>query len=221
MRPIKEKKKRLDLLLKRLIDLFCSFLGLIVLSPLILILFLLIWFKLGWPVFFIQERPGRNGKTFKMIKFRTMTNAHDTKGNLLTDQMRTSKLGRIIRKNSLDELPELFNVLIGNMSLVGPRPLLTKYLPYFNNREKKRHDMKPGITGLAQINGRNLLEWDERLEMDVKYVENFSIWLDIKILLLTGFNVIRHKDVLAVSSEFIPDFDDYRKNQLKKKSFGN
>lgn len=150
-----------------------------------------------------------------------MTNARDAQGNLLPDQIRTTGIGRFIRKASLDELPEFFNVLIGDMSLVGPRPLLVKYLPYFTEREKIRHEVKPGITGLAQVNGRNLLTWDERLEMDVKYVENLSIRLDVKILFLTIVYVIRQKDVLAVSSETIPDFDDYRKDQLKNNSIGN
>lgn len=156
-----------------------------------------------------------------MIKFRTMANSYDSQGNLLADQLRTTKLGRMIRKNSLDELPELINVFMGDMSLVGPRPLLIKYLPYFTQREKKRLEMRPGITGLAQVSGRNLLKWDERLETDVQYVENFSVFLDLKILLLTVINVIRQRDVLAVSSEFVPDFDDYRKDQLKNKTLGN
>lgn len=150
-----------------------------------------------------------------------MTNTLDAQGSLLPDQMRTTGLGRFIRKTSLDELPEFFNVLIGDMSLVGPRPLLVKYLPYFNERERKRHNVRPGITGLAQVNGRNLLTWDERLEMDVKYVENLTTWLDIKILFSTIIKVIRQKDVLAVSSEIIPDFDDYRKDQLKNNKIGN
>ncbi len=144
-----------------------------------------------------------------------MTNTYDDQGNLLPDQSRTTGIGRFIRKTSMDELPEFLNVLKGDMSLVGPRPLLVKYLPYFTEREKMRHNVKPGITGLAQINGRNLLTWDERLEMDVKYVENSSAWLDTRILFLTVLNVIRQKDVLAVSSETVPDFDDYRRNQLK------
>jgi lipopolysaccharide/colanic/teichoic acid biosynthesis glycosyltransferase len=221
MKPIENKKKKLHFVLKRLIDFSGSFIGLIVFTPLLIILLLLVWFKHGWPVFFTQERPGRYGKPFKMIKFRTMTNDCDPQGNLMADQIRTTKMGRFMRKNSLDELPELFNVLKGDMSLVGPRPLLVKYLPYFTEREKKRHSIRPGITGLAQVNGRNLLTWDERLEMDVQYVENLSIGLDVKILFLTFINVIQQKDVLAVSSEFIPDFDDYRKDQLKNKTLGN
>jgi undecaprenyl phosphate N,N'-diacetylbacillosamine 1-phosphate transferase len=221
MNPAQPREKRFCLFLKRSVDVSCSLIILVVLTPLLFLLFFLIWFNFGWPVFFTQLRPGRYGKPFKIIKFRTMTFASDAQGNLLPDQMRTTGLGRFIRKTSLDELPELFNVLKGDMSLVGPRPLLVKYLPYFTEREKKRHDVRPGITGLAQVNGRNLLTWDERLEMDVKYVENLTAWMDTKILFLTIFKVIRQKDVLAVSSEIIPDFDDYRRDQLKNKKIGN
>ena len=206
------------MILKRLFDIAASLMGLIVLSPVLLVLFILIWIKLGWPVFFKQERPGHNGRPFKMIKFRTMTNARDSSGDLLPDQLRITGLGRFIRKASLDELPELFNVLKGDMSVVGPRPLLMKYLPYYSEREKLRHQVRPGITGLAQVNGRNLLGWDERLEMDVQYVETRSFWLDIKIIFLTVVNVIKQQDVLAVSSETVPDFDDFRKEQSKVRS---
>ena len=185
--------------------------------PVMILFFFLVWFQHGWPVFFTQERPGQFGSPFKIVKFRTMTNGSDAQGNLLSDHRRATELGRFMRKTSLDELPEFFNVLKGDMSLVGPRPLLVKYLPYYTDREKKRHNVKPGVTGLAQVKGRNLLTWDERLETDVQYVENLSVWLDIKILFLTIYNVIRQKDVLAVSSEQIPDFDDYRKDQLKNK----
>ena len=180
-----------------------------------------VWMKLGWPVFFTQERPGRNAIPFKMIKFRTMTNERDSSGNLLADQLRITSLGRFIRKASLDELPELCNVLKGEMSIVGPRPLLLKYLPYYSERENKRHHVRPGITGLAQVNGRNLLTWDKRLEMDVQYVENLSFWLDMKIIILTIVNVIRQRDVLAVSSETVPDFDDFRKEQKAKGTYEN
>jgi len=206
------------MILKRLFDIAVSLMGLIVLSPVLLVLFFLIWIKLGWPVFFKQKRPGRSGRPFKMIKFRTMTNARDSSGDLLPDQLRITGLGRFMRKASLDELPELFNVLKGDMSVVGPRPLLMKYLPYYSEREKLRHQVRPGITGLAQVNGRNLLGWDERLEMDVQYVETRSFWLDIKIIFLTVVNVIKQQDVLAVSSETVPDFDDFRKEQSKVRS---
>jgi len=204
------------MILKRLLDILISLVGILVAMPFLLLLFLLIWIRLGWPVFFTQKRPGRFGKAFKMIKFRTMTNERDAQGNLLPDQDRVTKLGRLIRKASLDELPELFNVLKGDMSVVGPRPLLLKYLPYYTERENLRHKVRPGITGLAQVNGRNLLSWDKRLEMDVVYVESYSIWLDVKIIFLTFVQVIRQKDVLEVSSETVPDFDDFRKEQIKK-----
>ncbi len=202
--------------LKRIFDILISLIVILVALPVLLVLFILIWMKLGWPVFFTQERPGRHGVPFKMIKFRTMTNERDPQGNLLPDQLRATKFGRFIRKTSMDELPELFNVLKGDMSVVGPRPLLLKYLPYYNEREKLRHKVRPGITGLAQVSGRNLLTWDKRLEMDVVYVETLSIWLDIKILFLTFIQVIRQSDVLEVSSETVPDFDDFRKEQIKK-----
>lgn len=221
MESRKKNKKKANFLLKRMIDLLCSFIGLMVFAPVLFILILLVWFNFGRPVFFTQERLGLHAKPFKVIKFRTMTNACDSQGHLLPDQMRTSKIGRFIRKNSLDEIPEFINVIKGDMSLVGPRPLLVKYLPYFTERENKRHNIRPGITGLAQVNGRNLLTWDERLEMDVQYLDNFSIWLDFKILFLTIVNVITQRDVLAVSSEFIPDFDDYRKNQSINKFHGS
>jgi len=200
--------------MKRIFDIIVSLIGLIVALPFLLVLFLLIWIKLGWPVFFTQERPGRNGIIFKMIKFRTMTNERDSQGKLLPDQLRITRLGRFIRKASLDELPELINVLKGDMSIVGPRPLLVKYLPYYSERENLRHKVRPGITGLAQVSGRNLLTWDKRLETDVVYVESLSMRLDMRIIFLTFVQVIRQRDVLAVSSETVPDFDDFRKDQL-------
>lgn len=202
-------------MIKRIFDFIFSIFCLILILPVMGLLVFIIWIKLGRPVFFIQERPGRNGKIFKMIKFRTMSNTCDANGNLLADSLRTSGIGRFMRKTSLDELPEIFNVIKGDMSIIGPRPLLVKYLPYYTKRENKRHNIRPGITGLSQINGRNLLSWDERLEMDVIYVENQCIWLDIRILVLTFLKVIKQKDALPVSSEIIPDFDVYRKEQLK------
>ncbi len=199
--------------LKRGLDFLSSFLGLVLLSPLLLLLMVLIRMQLGGPVFFTQERPGLKGRAFRMVKFRSMTNERDENGKLLPDQMRITSLGRFLRKTSLDELPELFNVLRGDMSVIGPRPLLMKYLPYYTDREMKRHQVRPGITGWAQVNGRNLLEWDKRLEMDVEYVETMSLWLDIRILFRTVADVLRQSDVLTVSSETVPDFDDYRKKK--------
>ena len=199
--------------MKRIFDIVVSLAGILVFLPFLLVLFILIWINLGWPVFFTQERPGRFAVPFKMVKYRTMSNARDSQGKLLADHLRVTGLGRLIRKTSLDELPELFNVLKGDMSLVGPRPLLLKYLPYYTEREQKRHQVRPGITGLAQVSGRNLLSWDKRLEMDVIYVETRSFRLDMKIIFLTAYQVIRREDVLAVSSETVPDFDHYRKEQ--------
>jgi lipopolysaccharide/colanic/teichoic acid biosynthesis glycosyltransferase len=207
--------------MKRFFDIIVSFIALIVFMPFLILLFILVWIKLGWPAFFTQERPGKNAVPFQMIKFRTMTNERDPDGNLMPDQVRITGLGRFIRKASLDELPEIFNVLKGNMSIVGPRPLLVKYLPYYSKRESMRHLVRPGITGLAQVNGRNILSWDKRLEMDVQYIENWSFWLDLKIIFITVGNVIRQRDVLAVSSETVPDFDDYRKEQSAKADHEN
>jgi lipopolysaccharide/colanic/teichoic acid biosynthesis glycosyltransferase len=208
------KKIQYQLFLKRFFDLTVSLLLLVILSPFLILISLIVMINIGWPVFFIQKRPGKDERIFKMIKFRTMTDQKDAKGLLLPDQLRVRKFGRFLRRTSLDELPELFNVIRGDMSFVGPRPLFIKYLPYFTEREKKRHEFKPGITGLAQVSGRNLLKWDERLEMDVQYIEKFNLWLDFKIIFRTLVNVIKQKDVLEVSSEYVPDFDDYRKNQV-------
>ena len=196
---------------KRWLDLASSFMAIILLAPVLILLMILIRIKLGGPVFFTQDRPGLGAKVFKMVKFRSMTNERDEKGELLPDQMRITTLGRFLRRTSLDELPELINVLQGDMSVIGPRPLLVKYLPFYTRREMKRHEVRPGITGWAQVNGRNLLNWDKRLELDVEYVETMSLGLDIRILLRTISDVLRQSDVLEVSSETVPDFDDYRK----------
>jgi lipopolysaccharide/colanic/teichoic acid biosynthesis glycosyltransferase len=185
--------------------------GIVLLAPVLILLMILIRIKLGGPVFFTQNRPGLGAKVFKMVKFRSMTNERDEKGELLPDQMRITTLGRFLRRTSLDELPELINVLRGDMSVIGPRPLLVKYLPFYTKREMKRHEVRPGITGWAQVNGRNLLNWDKRLELDAEYVETMSLGLDIRILLRTINDVLRQSDVLEVSSETVPDFDDYRK----------
>jgi lipopolysaccharide/colanic/teichoic acid biosynthesis glycosyltransferase len=196
---------------KRWLDLASSFMAIILLAPVLILLMILIRIKLGGPVFFTQNRPGLGAKVFKMVKFRSMTNERDEKGELLPDQMRITTLGRFLRRTSLDELPELINVLRGDMSVIGPRPLLVKYLPFYTKREMKRHEVRPGITGWAQVNGRNLLNWDKRLELDAEYVETMSIGLDIRIVFKTINEVLSQKDVLEVSSETVPDFDDYRK----------
>ena len=197
--------------LKRLLDFLFALTAIVLAAPLMILLAVLIRLRLGGPVLFAQERPGLGAKAFKMVKFRSMTNERDADGELLPDVERITSLGRFLRKTSLDELPGFFNVLRGDMSVIGPRPLLMKYLPYYTERESKRHLVRPGITGWAQVNGRNLLNWDKRLEMDVEYVEGMSLGFDIRILFKTIGNVLRQDDVLSVSSETVPDFDDYRR----------
>ena len=168
-----------------------------------------LWFANGGKPFFYQLRPGKGERIFKIIKFKTMNDRRDANGQLLPDAERLTKIGTFVRKTSLDEIPQLLNVLKGDMSLIGPRPLLVKYLPYYSKREQLRHTVRPGITGLAQVNGRNKLNWDDRLELDAQYVENLSFLLDIKILFRTIVNVLLRKDI-AVG--YI-DLDDYRKNR--------
>ncbi|MCX7760510.1 MAG: sugar transferase [Hydrogenothermaceae bacterium] len=181
--------------LKRWIDIFISVLLIIISSPLFILLYLIIRLTLGKPVIFKQERPGLNEKIFTLYKFRTMTDERDENGNLLPDEIRLKGVGKLIRSLSLDELPQLFNVLKGDMSLVGPRPLLVEYLPLYNERQRKRHLVRPGITGLAQVMGRNAISWKEKFEYDVYYVENLSFWLDMKILLLTFLKVIKREGI--------------------------
>lgn len=185
---------------KRLFDIVVALMALLLLSPVLLVVALLVRLKLGSPVLFRQARPGLNEQSFNMLKFRTMTDERDEHGKLLPDSVRLTPFGSFLRKTSLDELPELLNILRGNMSLVGPRPLLHEYLPYYTERERKRHNVRPGLTGLAQVSGRNNLGWDARLAMDVEYVENQSFWLDIKILLKTVAQVLSRKDVVVVPS---------------------
>ena len=171
--------------MKRLFDITISFISLLLFSLIIGIMMIIIRRRIGTPVFFKQDRPGLNEKIFSIYKFRSMTDERDEEGELLSDELRLSSFGKAIRKLSLDELPQLWNVLKGDMSFVGPRPLLVEYLPLYNERQAKRHNVRPGITGWAQVNGRNAISWEEKFELDVWYVENQSIWLDIKILLLT------------------------------------
>lgn len=166
--------------------------------------------------FFTQERPGKDEKIFKLIKFRTMTNAKDKDGNLLSDADRLTRYGKFLRNTSLDELPELFNILKGDMSVIGPRPLLVQYLPYYTDKEKHRHDVRPGLTGLAQVNGRNSLDWEHRFECDVEYVENLSFFSDVKILLKTIQKVIQRSDVAEDTNETEGNFAEIRAKQLKE-----
>ena len=184
---------------KRALDLVASILALLLLAPALLLLALLVRLKLGAPVLFRQARPGLGGKPFTLYKFRTMTDARDAAGRLLPDAERLTPLGRFLRSTSLDELPELFNVLKGEMSLVGPRPLLVEYLPYYSATEQQRHSVRPGITGLAQINGRNNLFWDARLAHDVEYAENISLHLDLCVLVSTVATVLRRQGVQVVT----------------------
>ena len=196
--------------LKRLVDILGALVGLIILSPVMLVVAVVVYVSMGPPVLFKQERAGLNGRPFMLYKFRTMLDLRDERGNLLPDEKRLTRVGRFLRNWSLDELPQFWNVLKGDMSLVGPRPLLMEYLPFYTEREKLRHSVKPGITGWAQINGRNLLSWNERLEMDVWYVENWSILLDIKILFLTVIAVLNKKGLIVNPRSVMLDLDEER-----------
>ena len=178
-------------------DIVLSVCILMALSPVYLVVALLVYFRLGSPILFKQERPGLHEKIFAMYKFRSMTDARDEQGNLLPDIVRLTPLGKFLRKTSLDELPELFNVLKGDMSFIGPRPLLKEYLPYYTEEEKLRHSVRPGITGLAQVNGRNLLDWDKRLALDVEYAKHLSFALDVSIFLKTFAVVFGHTEEVA------------------------
>lgn len=191
---------------KRLLDLCISVPLCIVLSPIMGIIALLVAVKLGRPVLFTQSRPGYKEKIFKMYKFRSMTDERDSKGELLPDEVRLTSFGKCLRSTSLDELPELFNILKGDMSLVGPRPLLVQYLPLYNKSQRRRHNVKPGITGLAQINGRNSISWEEKFEYDVQYVETLSFRNDIDILFKTIFKVFRCEDIHSETSATMEDF---------------
>ena len=185
----------LHLMLKRMMDICGSLIGIIILSPVYLIVAILVHRNLGSPIIFRQKRPGKNGQVFEMMKFRSMLDKTDKNGEVLPDEKRLTSFGMKLRSTSLDELPELFNVLKGDMSLVGPRPLLVEYLKLYSKEQNKRHNMKPGITGLAQINGRNSISWSEKLKYDVEYVDNFNILLDIKILFITIYKVIKREGI--------------------------
>lgn len=186
--------------IKRTLDLILSLMALIVLMPLMIIIGILVRINLGSPIIFKQKRPGKNEKIFTLYKFRTMTDKRDIDGNLLPDEYRLTKFGKFLRSTSLDELPELINIIKGDMAIVGPRPLLVEYLPYYTEEEKHRHDVRPGLTGLAQVNGRNLLEWDERLKKDLEYINSISVKNDLFIIFRTIINVIKRKDI-AVERE--------------------
>lgn len=197
--------------IKRLLDIVCSLLALILFSWLYLVLALMVRIKLGSPVIFEQDRPGKDEKVFKLYKFRSMSDARDEKGELLPDCVRLTKFGRILRASSMDELPEVWNILKGDMSIVGPRPWTVHYLHFFTPEEHRRHLVRPGLTGLAQVNGRTASNWDERLKYDIDYVDNLSFALDVKILFQTVKKVFAHADV--VDAEQQGNFDDYRMKQ--------
>lgn len=192
--------------MKRFFDLFLTCSGLLVIWPLVLLLAVLVRFKLGSPVFFCQQRPGLNGRPFMMYKFRTMTDDRDSGGKLLPDRERLTRFGMFLRGSSLDELPELINVLKGDMSLVGPRPLLMHYLPLYSSEQARRHEVRPGITGWAQVNGRNAISWEDKFKLDVWYIDNQSFWLDLKILWMTFNKVFKREGISqegqATMSEF-------------------
>lgn len=184
-------------MLKRIFDIIASLIGLLILSPVLFLLAIFVKIKYGSPILFKQTRPGKDGKPFTFYKFRTMTNEMDENGNLLPDKDRLTGFGSFLRNTSLDELPSLFNVLKGDMSLVGPRPLLMQYLSLYNDFQQRRHEVKPGITGWAQVNGRNTLSWPKKFELDVWYVDNRSFWLDLKILFLTIYKVFKREGISA------------------------
>lgn len=195
---------------KHCLDFVLSLAALIILSPVLLLVAILVRCKLGSPILFKQERPGLHEKIFCMYKFRTMTDAKDADGNLLPDEVRLTKFGKLLRSTSLDELPELFNILKGDMAIVGPRPLLVQYLPRYNERQHHRHDVRPGFTGLAQVNGRNSISWQEKFEWDVKYVENVSFLMDLRIIVKT-VKVVLKRD--GISSETSATMEEFRGNE--------
>jgi len=204
---------RIYIHVKRLIDFCGALFGLLLLSPVLLVIALLVRLQMGAPVLFKQQRPGLYGKPFLMLKFRSMTDARDDAGNLLSNRERLTRLGNFLRKTSLDELPELINVLKGEMSLVGPRPLAVCYLPYYTVEEMRRHDVKPGITGWAQVNGRNSLTWEEKFKYDLEYVDHQSFFLDVRILMRTVVCVLKRSDIGERGVGIRIDFDVYRKKQ--------
>jgi lipopolysaccharide/colanic/teichoic acid biosynthesis glycosyltransferase len=198
-------------ILKRILDLIIALLGMLVLSPVMLVIATLVWIKYGGPVIFRQERPGFLGRPFRVYKFRTMTNASNENDVLLPDSQRITRLGKFLRSTSLDELPELFNVIRGEMSIVGPRPLLMQYLPRYSAEQARRHDVLPGITGWAQVNGRNALTWEEKFKLDVWYVDHWSFGLDVKIILISIVKVLRREGInqpgQATAEEFMGTHD--------------
>ena len=201
---------------KRLVDIVCSLAAIILLSWLYIIVAVLVRIKLGSPVIFCQRRPGKDEKIFKLYKFRTMTDERDEKGELLPDEVRLTEFGKILRASSLDELPELFNILKGDMSIIGPRPLLVSYLPWYTEEEKHRHDVRPGLSGLAQVNGRNFVDWDRRLQFDIEYVKKITFLGDVKIIFMTIASVLKKSDVAVVTDDVEGNLAEIRAEKAKQ-----
>ncbi len=199
--------------IKRFFDIFSSLIAIIILSPVLIVTAILVRTKLGSPVLFKQERPGKDEKIFTLMKFRTMTDERDENGEFLPDEVRLTKFGKFLRSTSIDELPELFNILKGDMSVIGPRPLLVRYLPRYNEHQHRRHEVRPGLSGWAQVNGRNTVSWEDKFNMDVEYVENYSIIMDIKILFMTVVNVLRHD---GISSETSATMEEFMGNEIEE-----
>lgn len=200
---------------KRAFDLTLSLIAIVTLSPLLVVLTVMGWIAMGGNPFFTQERPGRNEKVFKLIKYRSMTDKRDMSGKLLPDAERLNRYGKMLRATSLDELPSLINIIKGDMSIVGPRPLLIEYLPWYNDKERHRHDVRPGLTGWAQVNGRNTLEWEKRFQADIHYVNNVSFAFDVKILLMTIKKVLVHEGVADATRAVEPNFATQRRKQME------
>ena len=200
--------------IKRMLDFILSLIALIVLSPLMIIIGILVRIKLGKPVIFKQKRPGKNEKIFTLYKFRTMTDEKDEQGNLLADEKRLTKFGKFLRSTSLDELPELWNILKGEMAIVGPRPLLVEYLPLYNEEQKHRHDIKPGLTGLAQITGRNAIQWEEKFKEDIEYVNNITFIQDTKIILKTFIKVFKKDGINQEGNATMKKFEGTKKEKI-------
>lgn len=209
---MKRKSKFYEKYLKRLMDILLSAAGLILLSPVFLVTAVLVRLKLGSPVIFRQARPGRDGEIFHLYKFRSMTDSRDVDGNLLPDEVRLTSFGKKLRASSLDELPELLNILRGDMSIVGPRPLLVKYLPLYNEEQRHRHDVRPGLTGWAQVNGRNSVTWEDKFRLDLWYVQNMSFLVDMKIILLTVRSVLRRDGISSDTAATMEEFTGTKEN---------
>lgn len=206
---MKRRKTIYSLFIKRFLDIVLSLIAIIILSPLLIILFILVRIKLGGPAIFVQKRPGKKGKIFKLYKFRTMTNEKDEFGNLLPDDKRLTKFAKILRSTSLDELPELFNILFGSMSIVGPRPQLVKDLVFMSEEQNFRHEVRQGLTGLAQVSGRNAISWEDKFKYDNKYVEKITFFGDCKIIFKTVINVLKRSDISQDGLDTAEDYGDY------------